>query len=140
MKRSKASCYLSPVGELGFEAAFPFPFPLAAVAAAAADGSSDLREEADGGRLRVRRPGSAAEAAALIAVISARAPRDAAAAAAAGAVGAGWAGGFCFVSPDPPGSFALACGNFRFCPSSTGYLHVARWFENFRTLKFAGCF
>jgi hypothetical protein len=64
------------------EATFPFPFPLAA----AAEGSSDLREEAEGGRLRVRRLGGAAEAAALMARFAAGARE--AAAAAAGEVGA----------------------------------------------------
>jgi hypothetical protein len=44
-----------------------FPFPLAAAA-----GSSDLREEADGGRLRVRLTGGAAAAAELMQVIPAR--------------------------------------------------------------------
>lgn len=67
-------------------ATFLFPFPLAA----AAEESSDLREEADGGRLLVRRLGGAAEAAELIAVFAAeflRASRDAAAAGEAGAEG-----------------------------------------------------
>ena len=69
------------------DAAFPFPFPLAA---AAAEGSSDLREEADGGRLLVRRPGGAAEVAELMAIFAAEVlgARDAAAAGEAGAEGA----------------------------------------------------
>jgi hypothetical protein len=73
--------YLGWLGEVGLEAAFPFPFPLAAPAAV---GSSDLREEADGGRLRVRRLGGAAGPDdALMALFAARARL------AAGEVGAG---------------------------------------------------
>lgn len=44
-----------------------------ALAAAAKEGSSDLRDEADGGRLRVRLAGGAAAAVVLMYVILARA-------------------------------------------------------------------
>ena len=67
--QSLPRAYVSWWGEAGLDAAFPFPFPLAA--AAVAEGSSDLREEADGGRLLVRRPGGAAEAAELMAKFAA---------------------------------------------------------------------
>lgn len=103
-------------GEAGLDAAFPFPF---ALAAAAADGSSDLREEADGGRLLVRRLGSAADAAALMEVFAAGAcwvSEEAKAAA------AGEAGGVVLVLrfSSPPGAPPLACGSF--CVSVTPVL------------------
>ena len=72
--RGSLRAYVSWWGEAGLEATFPFPFPLAA--AAVAEGSSDLREEAEGGRLRVRRLGAAAEAAALMARLRAGARAD----------------------------------------------------------------